>query len=82
MAGPVDAGPTRTQKRWAGRLRTGGALVLLLAAVGTVDHLVGLAAPSRRPDALGGGDAVPVWVIVACAAVGAAAFALGRKWRR
>lgn len=82
MAGPVGAGPTRTQKRWAGRLRTGGALVLLLAAVGTADRIVGLAAPSRRPDALGGGEVVPVWVIVVCAVLGAAAFALGRRWRR
>lgn len=81
MPGPSGVQPTRTQKRWASRLRTAGALLLLLAGVGLVDRAVGLAAPARRPDALGG-QALPSIVLLFAAAVGATCFALGRRWGR
>ncbi|HJZ85366.1 MAG TPA: condensation domain-containing protein, partial [Polyangia bacterium] len=41
--GASDASPSRRQKRWSGRLRTAGALLLLLAAAAGIDALGGRA---------------------------------------
>jgi hypothetical protein len=67
--------PTRTQKRWSGRLRTAGALLLLTGAVGLVDKLLpGGAQPEW-----------PAWVQPAAAlallTVGGALFLIGGRWR-
>ena len=62
------AGPSRRQKRWSGRLRTAGALLALLGAVGLADAVVS------------GFGAWPVAAaLVAC---GLGLFALGRRWSR
>jgi len=66
--GASDASPSRRQKRWSGRLRTAGALLLLLAAAAGIDALGGRA---------------EVWPVAAgLAAAGGALFALGRRWSR
>ena len=63
------------QKRWSGRLRTAGALLLLCGTVGLVDRL------------LPGGHQAdwPEWVQPAAAvlllAVGGGLFTLGGRWR-
>jgi hypothetical protein len=69
--------PTRPQKRWSGRLRTAGALLVLLGTVALVDRVlpgssnsVGMLPPVAQL-ALGG----------AALAVGVTLFALGRKWQ-
>jgi hypothetical protein len=67
--------PTRTQKRWSGRLRTAGALLLLAGAVGLVDKLLPGGAQPEWPG----------WVQPAAAAllvaVGGGLFFLGGRWR-
>jgi hypothetical protein len=69
--------PSRAQKRWSPRLRTAGALLLLIGAVALVDRLLpGANAPlGTLPPlaqlALGAG----------ALAVGAALFLVGRRWR-
>jgi len=59
---------SRREKRWSGRLRTAGALLLLLGAVGFIDTVVNRS---------GGWPAA-----LALAAAGAALFTLGRRWSR
>jgi hypothetical protein len=64
------------QKRWSGRLRTAGAVLLLAGAVGLVDRLLpGSAEP------LG---AWPAWAQPAAAAllvaVGGLLFLVGKRW--
>jgi hypothetical protein len=67
--------PSRLQKRWSGRLRSAGALLLLAGAVGTVDLLL----PGGRQQEW------PVWVQPAAAAlllvVGGGLFLVGGRWR-
>jgi hypothetical protein len=64
----MEPGPSRIQKRWSGRLRTAGALLALLGAVGIADAIIS------------GFGAWPV--AAALIAVGLALFALGRRWSR
>jgi hypothetical protein len=68
--------PSRAQKRWSGRLRTAGALLLLSSVVAFVDGLL----PQASDPVLG---SLPHrWVFVAVLlGVGAMAFWLGRRWR-
>ncbi len=63
--------PTRAQKRWSGRLRTAGALLLLAGAVALVDQLL-----PRAPDPRVGLGAAALFL-----PVGAVLFWLGRRWR-
>jgi hypothetical protein len=65
----MEPGPSRIQKRWSGRLRTAGAVLALLGAVGIADAIV---------------SGFGAWQLVAAAllAVGLALFALGRRWSR
>jgi hypothetical protein len=68
---------TRSRKRWSGRLRTTGALLLLVGTVGLVDLIL-----PRSTDSL----VLPSAVIQALAALGAlglgaASFLLGRRWQ-
>ncbi len=72
--------PTRRQLRWSGRLRTGGALVALLGGVALVDAVVGLASPSSPLSAVGRAS-TPIPVGIGLLLVGAALYALGRKWK-
>jgi hypothetical protein len=68
--------PTRAQKRWGGRLRTGGALGLLGGTVGLLDRVLPHANdPVLGPSPLG--IVLPIVLVVA----GAAAFLVGRRWR-
>jgi hypothetical protein len=71
--------PTRAERRWAPRLRTLGALLLLLGAVAIADQLIGLAAPAPTTAVLAR-ERIPLAVIGAALAVGAALFWLGRRW--
>jgi hypothetical protein len=68
--------PSRRQKRWSGRLRTAGALLLLGGVVALIDGLL----PQANDPVLGG---LPHrWAIAALfLGVGAVAFWLGRRWR-
>jgi hypothetical protein len=61
-------GPSRSQKRWSGRLRTAGALLALLGAVGLADAVV---------------SGFGAWPVAAALVVGGLGlFALGRRWSR
>jgi hypothetical protein len=66
--------PTRRQKRWSSRLRTAGALLLLIGAVGLVDQLLPGAReglwPARTQSA----------VALAVLALGLLLFTVGRRW--
>lgn len=68
--------PSRQQKRWSGRLRTAGALLLLGGVVALLDGLL----PQASDPVLGG---LPYrWVIAGVfLGVGTIAFWLGRRWR-
>lgn len=70
--------PTRAQKRWAPRLRTAGALLLLGGAVAVADRLL-----PRAPDPVLGAERSVVWLGVAAAllGVGALLFVMGHRWR-
>jgi hypothetical protein len=70
---------TRLQKRWSGRLRTLGALLVLLGLVGLADRLVGLTAPSTGLSPVGR-QVVPMWAVLAVLALGVGSFALGKRW--
>src|SRR5262249_2859323 len=66
--GASDASPSRRQKRWSGRLRTAGALLLLLAAAAGIDALGGRA---------------EVWPVAAGrAGARGGRFRRGRRWGR
>ncbi len=70
--------PTRAQKRWSPRLRTAGALLLLIGTVALVDRLL--------PGAVGESFVtLPAWlqlvVGAGAIAVGGASFLIGRRWR-
>jgi hypothetical protein len=69
--------PTRTQKRWAGRLRTAGALLLLCGTVGLVDRLL--------PGGRAAEESLPPWLVPTAAAIliaiGGGLFHLGGRWR-
>jgi hypothetical protein len=69
--------PSRAQKRWSGRLRTAGALLLLVGTVGLVDRLL-----PRPSDALGTlPGTAQVVVAVALLALGGLLFVVGGRWR-
>ena len=72
----MTPGPTRSQKRWSGRLRTAGALLLLGGAVGALDRLL----PHAIDPVLG---PTPLSLVLppVLFTVGAVAFWLGRRWR-
>lgn len=72
--------PTRTQLRWSGRLRTGGAVVALLGGVALADAVFDLASPQRAASVFGDTRA-PLLLGVGAVALGAALFWLGRRWR-
>lgn len=76
----VSGSPTRLQKRWSGRLRTSGALLLLMAAVALADRLFDLGSPASPWSPL---DRVraPMIVVGVLLVLGATLFALGKKWR-
>jgi len=67
---------TRRRKRWSGRLRTAGALLLLVGAVGAVDRLL-----PRAADPVLGPGPFGLAAALVLAAAGAALFWLGRRWR-
>jgi hypothetical protein len=70
--------PTRAQKRWAGRLRTAGALLMLIGTVALVDRLL----PGGAPESIVTLPAtVQLAVGAAALAAGAVSFAFGRRWR-
>jgi len=71
--------PSRLQKRWSGRLRTAGALVSLLGAVGVADRLVGLASPSPGLSPIGR-QVMPLWAALALIGLGIALYGWGRRW--
>lgn len=79
-AGMAPAGPTRLQKRWSGRLRLAGALLLLLGAVALADSIVGLASPASHLSAVGRQE-TPIPLGIGLLLLGGALFALGRKWK-
>jgi len=70
--------PTRGQKRWSGRLRTAGALLLLAGAVALADRLL-----PRAPDPLTGRVSSLLYIGAAglMLPIGAILFWLGRRWR-
>jgi hypothetical protein len=68
--------PTRAQKRWGPRLRTAGALLLLLGVVALVDRALPgssgtFALPAGAQVALGAG----------AVSIGLVLFVVGRRWR-
>lgn len=70
--------PTRAQKRWAGRLRTAGALLMLIGTVALVDRLLPGGSAESIVTLPGG---VQLAIGTAAVGIGAACFALGRRWR-
>jgi len=69
--------PSRAQKRWSPRLRTAGALLLLIGAVALVDRLLpGSTAPLGTLPPL-----VQLVLGAAALAIGGALFLVGRRWR-
>lgn len=72
----MSALPSRQQKRWSGRLRTAGALLLLGGVVALLDGLL----PQASDPVLGG---LPHRSVIAAVllSAGAVAFWLGRRWR-
>jgi len=72
--------PNRLQKRWSARLRTAGALLLLLGAVAIADYALGLASPSNSTAVFADARA-PLAAGLAALAVGGPLFWLGRRWR-
>ena len=70
---------SRTKKRWSGRLRTAGALLLLLGAVGLGDALLSSQSPTSASDGrLGLAEGLGRATLLL--AVGALAFFIGRAW--
>lgn len=67
---------SRTKRRWAGRLRTAGALLLLLGAVGLGDALFSSRSPGTGQLGLAEGLARAALLL----AMGGVAFFLGRAW--
>jgi hypothetical protein len=69
--------PTRLQKRWSARLRTAGALLLLVGTVAGIDRLL--------PGATQSYGTLPAWtqlgIAGAALTVGGVCFWLGRRWR-
>lgn len=72
--------PTRQQKRWSSRLRTGGALLLLLGVVAIADYFLGLASP-KTASSIFNDTRAQLGVGAVALPVGAIAFWLGRRWR-
>ena len=72
--------PTRQQKRWSGRLRTGGALLLILGVVALADHFLGLASP-RTASSIFNDTRAQIVVGAIAVPLGAIALWLGRRWR-
>ncbi|MCC6993497.1 MAG: hypothetical protein IT370_02595 [Deltaproteobacteria bacterium] len=72
--------PTRRQKRWAGRLRTAGALLALLGGVATADHVVGLARAGSDDLAATHAIPAPLPVGLGALALGGLLYLLGRRW--
>ncbi len=72
--------PTRLQKRWSGRLRTAGALLLLLGVVAIADSFLGLASP-KTASSIFNDTRAQLGVGTVGLPVGAIAFWLGRRWR-
>ncbi|HEY7955850.1 MAG TPA: hypothetical protein VII38_11190 [Polyangia bacterium] len=70
-------GPSRAQKRWSSRLRTAGALLLLVGVVALVD----LALPGRAGPLVTVPAVSQLAIAAAILAVGGALFVLGRRWR-
>ncbi|HZS38534.1 MAG TPA: hypothetical protein VFF06_16980 [Polyangia bacterium] len=69
--------PSRAQKRWSPRLRTAGALLLLIGVVALVDRVLPGANASWGVLA----PAVQISLGAGALAVGAALFLVGRRWR-
>jgi hypothetical protein len=69
--------PTRRQKRWSGRLRTAGALLCLIGAVGLLDRLL----PGSRESLGTLPGPVQLGIATAALALGALALTVGKRWR-
>jgi hypothetical protein len=67
--------PSRTQKRWSGRLRTGGARLALVGAGASGDRLL----PGSREWMLPTGAQLAAGATTL--AVGLVAFVVGRRWQ-
>lgn len=69
--------PSRLQKRWSSRLRTAGALLLLVGTVALVD----LVLPGRAGPLVTMPMGTQLAIAAAVLAVGGTLFTVGRRWR-